>query len=155
MNCLEDGLELMLAIGLHGRASLTPSIGWRRLQLEFSLGSEFFAFSCLVSIISLMLFCLCEYYEPVVLSFPIAFADNSTCTRAASTVAANIMLRSAVAAGFPLFSTQMFQNLGVQWAGTLLACLAAVMTPIPLVFRAYGPHLRGQSKMLQEASTAV
>ncbi|KAI7155487.1 putative bicyclomycin resistance protein [Hortaea werneckii] len=31
---------------------------------------------------------------------------------AASTVAANIMLRSAVAAGFPLFSTQMFENLG-------------------------------------------
>ncbi|KAI7500949.1 putative bicyclomycin resistance protein [Hortaea werneckii] len=73
---------------------------------------------------------------------------------AASTVAANIMLRSAVAAGFPLFSTQMFENLGVQWAGTLLACLATVMTPIPLVFRAYGPTLRGRSKMLQEASTA-
>lgn len=39
--------------------------------------------------------------------------------RAASTVAANIMLRSAVAAGFPLFARQMFANLGVQWAGTL------------------------------------
>ncbi|KFZ00579.1 hypothetical protein V500_00992 [Pseudogymnoascus sp. VKM F-4518 (FW-2643)] len=69
---------------------------------------------------------------------------------AASTVAANIMLRSAVAAGFPLFSTQMFESLGVQWAGTLLACIAAVMIPIPVVFRAYGPTLRGQSKMLKE-----
>lgn len=154
MYYLEDRLALMLAIGLHGRASLTPSIGWCRLRLEFSLGSGFFVFSYLVSTILSMPFCLCEYYEPLVPPFAIAFADHSTCTRAASTVAANIMLRSAVAAGFPLFSTQMFENLGVQWAGTLLACLAAVMAPIPLVFRAYGPTLRGQSKMLQEASIA-
>lgn len=152
MNFRGDRFELMLAIGLHGRASLTPFIGWRRLPLEFSLGSEFFAFSYLVSIILLMPFCLCKYK---VSSFSIAFADNPTCIRAASTVAANIMLRSAVAAGFPLFSTQMFENLGVQWAGTLLACLAAVMTPIPLVFRAYGPTLRGQSKMLTEALAVI
>ncbi|OBT63067.1 hypothetical protein VE03_07432 [Pseudogymnoascus sp. 23342-1-I1] len=33
---------------------------------------------------------------------------------AASTVAANIILRSTVAAGFPLFSRQMFENLGVR-----------------------------------------
>jgi len=75
-------------------------------------------------------------------------------TRAASTVAANIMLRSAVAAGFPLFSTQMFENLGVQWAGTLLACLATVMVPIPLIFRAYGTQLRAESKMLKAATIA-
>ncbi|KAH7069056.1 putative bicyclomycin resistance protein, partial [Paraphoma chrysanthemicola] len=67
---------------------------------------------------------------------------------AASTVAANIMLRSAVAASFPLFSTQMFENLGVKWAGTLLACLAAVMIPIPIVFRIYGPALRAKSRIL-------
>jgi DHA1 family multidrug resistance protein-like MFS transporter len=44
----------------------------------------------------------------------------------------------------------MFENLGVQWAGTLLACLAAVMIPIPVIFRTYGPTLRGQSRMLKE-----
>ncbi|KAL2832499.1 bicyclomycin resistance protein [Aspergillus cavernicola] len=64
---------------------------------------------------------------------------------AASTVAANIILRSSVAAGFPLFSEQMFANLGVQWAATLLGCLAAVMIPIPFAFRAYGLWLRGKS----------
>ncbi|PKK49561.1 hypothetical protein CI102_6110 [Trichoderma harzianum] len=67
---------------------------------------------------------------------------------AASTVAANIMLRSSVAAGFPLFSRQMFQNLGVQWAATLLGCLAAIMIPIPFVFRVYGSRLRKKSKLL-------
>ncbi|KAJ5499912.1 hypothetical protein N7453_008963 [Penicillium expansum] len=66
---------------------------------------------------------------------------------AASAVAANIILRSAVAAGFPLFSRQMFQNMGIQWAGTLLGCLAAIMIPIPIIFRAYGPWLRGKSKV--------
>ncbi|RDK42242.1 bicyclomycin resistance protein [Aspergillus phoenicis ATCC 13157] len=65
---------------------------------------------------------------------------------AASTVAANIILRSSVAAGFPLFSKQMFANLGVQWAGTLLGCLSAIMIPIPFLFRAYGPRLRGEGK---------
>ncbi|QRD81343.1 bicyclomycin resistance protein [Aspergillus flavus] len=62
---------------------------------------------------------------------------------AASTVAANIILRSSVAAGFPLFAKQMFKNLGVQWAGTLIGCLAAIMIPIPVVFKKYGPRLRG------------
>ncbi|KAI4210577.1 MAG: hypothetical protein LQ351_006555 [Letrouitia transgressa] len=69
---------------------------------------------------------------------------------AASTVAANIILRSSVAAGFPLFSRQMFENLGVQWACTLLGGLAATMVPIPLVFRVYGPRLRSKSKLLQQ-----
>ncbi|KAI9035367.1 MFS transporter [Aspergillus affinis] len=67
---------------------------------------------------------------------------------AASAVAANIILRSTVAAGFPLFTKQMFKNLGIQWAGTLIGCLAAVMIPIPLVFRRYGPHLRAKSKVV-------
>lgn len=64
------------------------------------------------------------------------------------------MLRSSIAAAFPLFSTQMFENLGVQWAGTLLACLATVMVPIPFVFRAYGPQLRGKSRILKAWSIA-
>ncbi|KAF9893610.1 hypothetical protein FE257_010922 [Aspergillus nanangensis] len=72
---------------------------------------------------------------------------DSYISLAASTVAANIMLRSAIAAGFPLFSKQMFANLGVQWAGTLLGCLAAVMVPVPILFTIYGPWLRGKSKL--------
>ncbi|PYH42579.1 MFS transporter [Aspergillus saccharolyticus JOP 1030-1] len=65
---------------------------------------------------------------------------------AASVFAANTILRSAVGACFPLFAKQMFVNLGVQWAGTLLGCLAAIMIPIPLGFILYGPALRRKSK---------
>jgi MFS transporter, DHA1 family, multidrug resistance protein len=67
---------------------------------------------------------------------------------AASAVAANIMLRSSVAAGFPLFARQMFVNLGVQWAGTLLGCLAVLMLPIPFCFRRFGQSLRRKSNLL-------
>ncbi|PLB52212.1 synaptic vesicle transporter [Aspergillus steynii IBT 23096] len=68
-------------------------------------------------------------------------------TLAASTIAANTILRSAVGCAFPLFSRQMMENLGVQWAGTMLGCIAAVMIPIPVIFKAYGPWLRTKSKL--------
>ncbi|KAL2823794.1 MFS general substrate transporter [Aspergillus cavernicola] len=69
---------------------------------------------------------------------------------AASVFAANTILRSAVGACFPLFSRQLFVNLGVQWAGTLLGCLAAVMIPIPLAFIIWGPRLRRKSRFAPE-----
>ncbi|KAJ6036543.1 hypothetical protein N7540_000822 [Penicillium herquei] len=67
----------------------------------------------------------------------------------ASAVAANIILRSSVAAVFPMFTTQMFERLGIQWACTLLGCLAALMIPIPYAFRSYGKSLRERSKVFQ------
>ncbi|KAJ5342378.1 hypothetical protein N7541_011502 [Penicillium brevicompactum] len=71
---------------------------------------------------------------------------DSYLTFAASVFAANTIIRSAVGAAFPLFSKQMFVNLGVQWAGTLLGCLALIMVPIPLAFIKWGPSLRKRSK---------
>ena len=40
----------------------------------------------------------------------------------------------------------MFVNLGIQWAGTLLGCLAAIMVPIPVAFYLYGAKLRARSQ---------
>ncbi|GAB1207446.1 hypothetical protein APSETT445_006163 [Aspergillus pseudonomiae] len=82
-----------------------------------------------------------EWRLPPVIVGGIAFTDS-----AASVFAANTILRSAVGACFPLFARQMFTNLGVQWAGTLLGCLAAIMIPIPLGFIIWGPTLRRKSK---------
>jgi DHA1 family multidrug resistance protein-like MFS transporter len=65
---------------------------------------------------------------------------------AASAIAANSLLRSFFGAGFPLFADQMFHNLGIQWAGTLLGCLATIMIPIPVVFYLWGHKVRGWSK---------
>ncbi|KAF2124054.1 benomyl/methotrexate resistance protein [Dothidotthia symphoricarpi CBS 119687] len=48
---------------------------------------------------------------------------------AASALAANSFARSYFAAAFPLFGVQMYENLGYQWATTLLAFLALAMAP--------------------------
>ncbi|KAJ5242673.1 Major facilitator superfamily domain general substrate transporter [Penicillium citrinum] len=65
---------------------------------------------------------------------------------AASAIAANTFCRSMVAAAFPLFSRQMFENMGIQWASTLLGCVAAVLVPIPIAFYFFGKKLRMKSK---------
>ncbi|CAP99025.1 hypothetical protein E8E15_003350 [Penicillium rubens] len=65
---------------------------------------------------------------------------------AASAIAANTFCRSMVAASFPLFSRQMFQGMGIQWASTLLGCVAAVLVPIPIGFYFFGKRLRMKSK---------
>lgn len=51
-----------------------------------------------------------------------------------------------VAASFPLFSRQMFQNMGIQWASTLLGCLALCLVPIPVGFYFFGKKMRMKSK---------
>ncbi|KAL9102520.1 MAG: hypothetical protein Q9187_009113, partial [Circinaria calcarea] len=65
---------------------------------------------------------------------------------AASAIAANTFLRSLAGAGFPLFSQYMFNALGVNWAGTLLGCVAVVLVPIPIIFYKYGARIRTKSK---------
>ena len=40
----------------------------------------------------------------------------------------------------------MFDALGVNWASTLLGCVAALLVPIPIVFYKYGAKLRQKSK---------
>lgn len=67
-------------------------------------------------------------------------------SRAASALAGNTVMRSAFGAGFPLFTAQMFQRLGIQWACTLLGGLAILMAPIPFVLVKYGPKIRSWSK---------
>lgn len=84
---------------------------------------------------------------------------------AASAIAANTFLRSAVAAAFPLVGRFLFVpkepspsasasaspssgsgRLGIGWAGSLLGFLALAMMPIPLVFFLKGEHIRRKSK---------
>lgn len=64
---------------------------------------------------------------------------------AASAIAANTFLRSLAGAGFPLFATQMIQGMGVQWAGTLLGCIAIVLVPMPVIFYLRGAKIRERS----------
>ena len=63
-----------------------------------------------------------------------------------SAIAINTFLRSAVAAGFPLFATYMYEGLGVDWATSLLGFVCVALIPFPLIFWFYGRRIRGLSK---------
>lgn len=53
---------------------------------------------------------------------------------AASAIAATVVLRSALACAFPLFSTSMFEGLGDRWAMSVFAFLSLACMPLPLLF---------------------
>jgi DHA1 family multidrug resistance protein-like MFS transporter len=64
----------------------------------------------------------------------------------ASVLAGNDFMRSCFGAGFPLFATAMFKNLGVNWASSLLAFLTICFVPFPFVLYFKGRDLRMKSK---------
>ncbi|KAJ5654897.1 MFS multidrug transporter [Penicillium lividum] len=67
-------------------------------------------------------------------------------SNANSALAANTFVRSWLGAGFPLFASAMYHNLGVNWATTLLAFLTLAMIPVPVLFYYYGSRIRQMSK---------
>ena len=73
-------------------------------------------------------------------------ADNFGAEYGASAISAQGFVRNALAASFPLFSTQMFRNMGVQWAGLMLGLLLALAIPLPFVLIKYGEQIRAKSK---------
>ncbi|KAM0452725.1 hypothetical protein ACHAPV_008376 [Trichoderma viride] len=70
----------------------------------------------------------------------------------ASVLAAGSMLRSFFGTAFPLFTTQMYANLGDQWASSIPAFLALGCVPIPFLFYKYGPKIRSKCKYASEAA---
>ena len=64
----------------------------------------------------------------------------------ASAVAANGILRYALGAAFPLFTLQMYEAMGLHWAGSVFAFVGLVMMPVPWAFFKWGKELRARSK---------
>ncbi|KAF5868671.1 putative benomyl methotrexate resistance protein [Botrytis fragariae] len=65
---------------------------------------------------------------------------------AASAVAANTVCRSAAGAAAPLFTSYMFDALGVGGGGSLIGGIAILLAPIPFLFYKYGGAIRERSK---------
>jgi hypothetical protein len=63
-----------------------------------------------------------------------------------SAIAANTLMRSSVGGGFPLFAAQMYHNLGVNWASSVLGFITVAMIPIPILFFFYGKKIRAMSR---------
>lgn len=63
-----------------------------------------------------------------------------------SVLAGNDFMRSAFGGAFPIFATQMFDTLGIDWGCSLLGFLAIAFIPIPILIYRYGTRLRMASK---------
>lgn len=70
---------------------------------------------------------------------------DSYANYAASAVAAKTLMRSLIGASVPLWITQLFHNLGFQYAGLFLALVSCVIGPIPFVFYYKGGPIRERS----------
>jgi MFS family permease len=70
---------------------------------------------------------------------------------AASVLAANSVLRSCFGAVFPLFTSYMYQNLGIHWASSIPAFLALACVPFPFLFYKYGAAIRTRCKFAAQS----
>jgi hypothetical protein len=64
---------------------------------------------------------------------------------AASALAATTLLRSLGGALLPLAGGPMFSMLGMGWGSSVLAFIAVVMIPVPIILLKYGEHIRQKS----------
>ncbi|KAJ5666789.1 hypothetical protein N7462_011198 [Penicillium macrosclerotiorum] len=70
---------------------------------------------------------------------------------AASVLAANSALRSLFGMAFPLFTTYMYENLGIHWASSIPAFLSLICVPFPFIFYKYGARIRQRCTFAAEA----
>ncbi|THC95095.1 hypothetical protein EYZ11_005419 [Aspergillus tanneri] len=63
-----------------------------------------------------------------------------------SAISGNSFARSFFGAGFPLFSTALYHNLGLLWMTSLLRFIALALAPVPVLYFIYGKKIRSFSK---------
>lgn len=73
------------------------------------------------------------------------YTEESYMVYSASALAGIGLARNVVGAIFPMVGNIMFEELGTNWAGTIIAGLALLLAPIPFVLGRYGPKLRARS----------
>ncbi|KAH7383931.1 major facilitator superfamily domain-containing protein [Pyrenochaeta sp. MPI-SDFR-AT-0127] len=69
---------------------------------------------------------------------------------AASALAGNAVLRSAIGGALPLAGPKMYASLGPHWSATMLSLIEFAMIPIPLVFYFYGHKIREKSDLIRQ-----
>ncbi|KAL1305427.1 hypothetical protein AAFC00_002312 [Neodothiora populina] len=70
---------------------------------------------------------------------------------AASAVAANTFLRSALAGAFPLFINPLLHNVGIPWGISIFAFFSIALIPIPYLFYIFGRRIRASSYWSKES----
>jgi MFS family permease len=74
---------------------------------------------------------------------------------AASVLAGGAMLRAFFGAAFPLFTKQMYANLGIHWASSIPGFLTLLCLPFPLLMYFWGEKLRLRCKYAKEAAEVM
>lgn len=69
----------------------------------------------------------------------------------ASALAFATLTRYVAAGGMVVVGVPFYENLGVQYTLTILACISAVAAPLPYIFYVYGPAIRKRSKYAVQA----
>ncbi|KAH3976917.1 hypothetical protein HBI25_213690 [Parastagonospora nodorum] len=75
---------------------------------------------------------------------------NSYGIYAASALAGNAVLRSAMGGALPLAGPAMYASLGPHWSATMLSLIEFAMIPIPVVFYLYGHKIREKSALIRQ-----
>lgn len=70
---------------------------------------------------------------------------------AASVLAGGTVTRSIAGCVLPLFTLDMYEALGINWGGTLVAALTLVFVPVPFLLVLYGRRIRRLTKHGREA----
>jgi len=101
----------------------------------------------IVPIVGSMLF---GFGNALVFTGVFTFLVDAYPTYSASAMAANTFTRCLLSSAFPLFGTQMYHALGIQWASSLVAFLTVAMIPFPFLFFKYGKALRSRSRFAKK-----
>ncbi|CAK7210458.1 hypothetical protein SCUCBS95973_000790 [Sporothrix curviconia] len=72
--------------------------------------------------------------------------DTYTGSIVASGASANSLARYSLASVFPLFTIQMYEKLGINWASSLLGFVSVTLLPVPWLFFKFGPRIRAHSR---------
>ena len=63
-------------------------------------------------------------------------------------MAATISLRCMAGAAFPLVAPRLYDELDVGWGTSVLALIALVFLPVPLLLMRFGERIRKNSRLL-------
>lgn len=81
----------------------------------------------------------------------LSYLIDSYTVFAASALAANAVARSMFGGIFPLFTTYMYEGLGIHWASSIPAFLTVACMPFPFIFYKYGERIRRRCKYAAES----
>ncbi|EME45946.1 hypothetical protein DOTSEDRAFT_78389 [Dothistroma septosporum NZE10] len=72
---------------------------------------------------------------------------------AASALASITLIRYVAAGGMTIVGVPFYENLGVHYTLTIMACISVPLVPVPYIFYKYGPWIRSKSKYAIKTTT--